>query len=106
MESDKLELNQKTIIGPARLSQIMPSAGIDDATEFISAGPLTFGIEYRFLTRAEPEEGVCVHVFEGKPERLSERLRFDCFDEDPHYHYHTLYKLISEFVFSHVKYPN
>ena len=78
------------------------------ATTFVAAGPITFGIEPRVfdpvaeaakLTAAEiaaagPDSlfhsdrvdgGVCVHVF--RTDGLAEYLRFDCFDDEPHYHY-------------------
>ena len=78
------------------------------ATTFIAAGPITFGIEPRVFdpvaeaAKLTPEEiaaagpdalfnsdkvdgGVCVHVF--GTQGLAEYLRFDCFDDEPHYHY-------------------
>lgn len=70
----------------------------------VPAGPLTFIIESRRLTdeaintnaldRGRPDAtydtgihdgGACVHVL-GAEDRL-EWLRFDCFDNEPHYHY-------------------
>ena len=77
-------------------------------TTFVAAGPLTFGIEPRVFdpvaeaAKLTPEEiaaagpdslfhseqvdgGVCVHVF--GTEGLAEYLRFDCFADEPHYHY-------------------
>lgn len=79
-----------------------------DATTFVQAGPITFGIEPRVfdpvaeaakltaeeIAAAGPDAlfhsdvidgGVCVHVF--GTEGLDEYLRFDCFDDEPHYHY-------------------
>ena len=79
-----------------------------DATTFVEAGPITFGVEARVFDPAAeaakltPEEiaaagpdalfgsdqvdgGVCVHVF--GTEGMAEYLRFDCFDDEPHYHY-------------------
>lgn len=79
-----------------------------EATTFVAAGPITFGIEPRIFdpvaeaAKLTPEEieaagpdalfgaegtdgGVCVHVF--GTEGLPEYLRFDCFDDEPHYHY-------------------
>jgi hypothetical protein len=74
------------------------------------AGAVTIGVEYRFLDEAAilefygpdaraqfdnvapagmggvvQEDGLCLHVF-GADDGL-ERLRFDCFDDAPHYHY-------------------
>lgn len=79
-----------------------------DATTFIEAGAITFGVEPRVFdpvaeaAKLTPEEiaaagpdalfhsdqvdsGVCVHVF--RTDGLAEYLRFDCFDDEPHYHY-------------------
>jgi len=79
-----------------------------DATTFVQAGPVTFGIEPRVfdpvaeaakltaeeIAAAGPDAlfhsdkidgGVCVHVF--GTDGLAEYLRFDCFDDEPHYHY-------------------
>lgn len=78
------------------------------ATTFVEAGPVTFGIEPRLFdpvaeaAKLTPEEiaaagpdalfhadqadgGVCVHVFGS--EDMAEYLRFDCFHDEPHYHY-------------------
>jgi hypothetical protein len=78
------------------------------ATTFVAAGPVTFGVEPRVFdpvaeaAKLTPEEiaaagpdalfnsdqvdaGVCVHVF--STEGLREYLRFDCFADEPHYHY-------------------
>lgn len=84
-----LELNQKTITGPAFLTKIMPAPLVEEATEYISAGPLVIGIEYRYLQTVDPEEGVCLHVFADSPAGRTEHLRFDCFKDGPHYHYLT-----------------
>jgi hypothetical protein len=78
------------------------------ATKFVAAGPVTFGVEPRVfdpvaeaakltaeeIAAAGPDalfnsdqvdSGVCVHVF--ATEGLAEYLRFDCFADEPHYHY-------------------
>jgi hypothetical protein len=85
----------------------MPIPPVDSQTEYFAAGAVTFGVEYRLLddaiaaaSRAEAiaeqeasgrfdDRGVSLHVF-GSPaegQKPLEYLRFDCFDEDPHYHY-------------------
>jgi len=65
-------------------------------TEFVEAGPVTIGVEYRFLyhwgkdgtpTDVVMDQGVCLHVFEGGTKPEDERLRFDCLEIGPHYHY-------------------
>ncbi len=56
--------------------------------EFIEAGAVTFGLEYRTGVGAMDDEGICIHVYgndlEGDDKEL---LRFDCFRIGPHYHY-------------------
>ncbi len=56
--------------------------------EFIEAGAVTFGLEYRTGVGAMNDEGICIHVYgndlEGDDKEL---LRFDCFRIGPHYHY-------------------
>ncbi len=53
-------------------------------TTYISVGPLTVGIEYRHL---QTDQGICVHVFGDLNGKQEEFLRFDCFEQAPHYHY-------------------
>ena len=84
----------------------MPIPPLAAQTEFIDAGPLRFGIEYRLLTDAVAaaskiaaasgadkgagvldDRGVSLHVYGVRGGEALEHLRFDCFDEDPHYHY-------------------
>ncbi len=84
----------------------MPIPPVEAQTEYFEASPIVFGVEYRLLDdsialasetmrasgdigagRIAEDRGVALHVFgENAGERL-EYLRFDCFDEDPHYHY-------------------
>jgi len=50
----------------------------------IEAGAVCFALQYRALM---PDQGVSIQVvgdLEGKEKEL---LRFDCFDQNPHYHY-------------------
>lgn len=76
-----------------------------EITEYIPAGALTIGVAYRKFdpavalanyTTAQIEEaggleallndeGLSFHVF--STDGLDEYLRFDCFDNEPHYHY-------------------
>ena len=89
----------------------MPIPALAEATEYVDAGPLTIGVEFRFLTgelvvqdyirqgldpakapkpeNVPPERGISLHVYAREEGDLVEHLRFDCFDEDPHYHYIT-----------------
>jgi hypothetical protein len=84
-------------------SHIVPVPHDPDSTEYVAAGAVTLGLEYRSLdadTRVETfdesgnlvvkavamvETGLSIHVFDT--ETMGERLRFDDLDEDPHYHY-------------------
>jgi hypothetical protein len=78
-------------------------------TTFLTAGPVIFGVEMRaisdaildaayagnadaaaIINDAKPatdveDGGVSIHVID--PDGEIERIRFDCFDDDPHYHY-------------------
>jgi hypothetical protein len=86
---------------------LMPIPPVEANTEYFDAGPVRIGVEYRLLNDAiaavetlekarggdpgppvVPEDrGVSIHVFALREGRASEHLRFDCFEEDPHYHY-------------------
>lgn len=91
---------------------VLPIPALMQFTETFEAGAVTFGVEYRLLneeiiaqefgadSRAKfgnklppglpeviNEDGVSVHVFGTEDEH--EYLRFDCFDDYPHYHYIT-----------------
>lgn len=46
----------------------------------IEAGPIRFGVEDR-------EPGIAIHIFGDVEGEERELLTFDCFDEQPHYHY-------------------
>src|SRR5262249_58922844 len=88
----------------------LPVPAFEERTTRFEAGAVTIGVEYRLLdertilefygpdARAKfdnvapagigdvvEEDGLCVHVF-GTDDGL-EYLRFDCFDDAPHYHY-------------------
>ena len=61
---------------------------LEDEIEWFPAGPVTFGVEARALadrTGKVGERGASIHVFDN--DRKTERLRFDCFENTPHYHY-------------------
>ena len=98
---------------PGRRFHLLPIGPVEQNMTRVPAGPLTLGVEYRVFNddtswdwfgrgdqppealeqvKAQQEElggfddeGVSVHVFET--ETGDEMLRFDCFREDPHYHY-------------------
>jgi hypothetical protein len=86
---------------------VMPIAPVDARTCYFRAGSLRLGVEYRLLndavaaaaelqeadgdergqTRELDDRGVSIHVFGAQDDEEREFLRFDCFVEDPHYHY-------------------
>ncbi len=87
-----------------RTYDVMPIPMVAEHCIEIPAGPLTFVVESRNLSdeainanaldRGRPDQtfdtgiddgGACVHVLDAA-DRL-EWLRFDCFDNEPHYHY-------------------
>jgi hypothetical protein len=53
-------------------------------TTRIEAGAVTFALQYRALM---PDQGVCIQVMGDVSGQEKELLRFDCFDQSPHYHY-------------------
>ena len=65
--------------------------GKASSEEFIPAGAVTFGLEYRSEVgggMGDGDQGVCIHVYGNDlPGTDRELLRFDCFDKAPHYHY-------------------
>lgn len=87
--------------------EVMPIPPIDSQTRYFDAGPVSIGVEYRLLDDAIAaastivaadgvdagvstgidDRGVSIHVFGIRDGERLEHLRFDCFDEDPHYHY-------------------
>jgi hypothetical protein len=86
----------------------LPIPHVPADTVLFPAGPVTIGLEYRVFdpvaeaAKLTPEEvaaagpdslfgqttvdrGVCLHVF--GTDSKAEYLRFDCFLDEPHYHY-------------------
>jgi hypothetical protein len=53
------------------------------STKF-DAGTVTFALQYRALM---PDQGVSIQVVGDAGGKETELLRFDCFDQRPHYHY-------------------
>jgi len=86
---------------------VMPIPPVDAHTAYFGAGALRIGVEYRLLndaiaaanqlsgasgeergqTSELDDRGVSLHVFGEQDGEWREFLRFDCFSEDPHYHY-------------------
>jgi hypothetical protein len=83
----------------------MPIPPLKQNMELFEAGNLSIGVEFRVLTDKVIESlglkdiaasngyptlddnGVSLHVFVNAADGYFERLRFDCFKNDPHYHY-------------------
>ena len=92
---------------PITRYDVMPIPPVEAQTRWFDAGALRIGVEFRLLNEAiaaasetAPAEGfdgadlaglddrgVSLHVCGPVDDTLREVLRFDCFDEDPHYHY-------------------
>jgi hypothetical protein len=51
----------------------------------IEAGPVSFGMSYR--REIMTDQGLCLQVYSEIEGKDTEILRFDCFDQTPHYHY-------------------
>jgi hypothetical protein len=92
---------------------IPPLPPIPEQTEMIELGPIAIGVGYRVLNDAiaaeylrevgfnpRPEAGeagygnegmedggVSIHVFGRRAGAWAEYFRFDCFEDEPHYHY-------------------
>jgi len=69
-------------------------------TTKIACGPLCFAMQYRYLDGGAPhrqgmggngggnaDQGLCIQVVGQVDGKDTELLRFDCFDNHPHYHY-------------------
>jgi hypothetical protein len=86
---------------------VMPIPPVEAHTAWFEAGAVRIGVEYRLLTDAIAaagelvsadgsergavtgldDRGVSLHVCGEQDGESREFLRFDCFAEDPHYHY-------------------
>ncbi len=86
---------------------VMPIPPVEAQTAWFEAGAVRIGVEYRRLTDAVAaaaelaeasggergqttgldDRGVALHVCGEQDGEWREFLRFDCFAEDPHYHY-------------------
>jgi hypothetical protein len=65
-----------------------PSPIDHSATSFVEYGSVKIGVQFRRVDSPEANidaKGVALHVLDAKTNL--EYLRFDCFPEDPHYHY-------------------
>ena len=85
---------------------VMPISPVEENTAWFDAGAVRIGVEYRLLDDAiaaaaqlsaaagesggeavVDDRGVSLHVCGEQDGEWREFLRFDCFAEDPHYHY-------------------
>jgi hypothetical protein len=101
---------------------IPPQPPVEENTRHFPAGAISFGVEYRDLDpeslvatyQDNPEylaellakspeggftdEGVTIHVFDARDGH--EYLRFDVFDDEPHYHY--IHRTVDDTVVNNV----
>lgn len=57
---------------------------MSESSATIEAGAVTFALQYRTQMA---DQGLCIHVMGTANGVTKELLRFDCFDQAPHYHY-------------------
>jgi hypothetical protein len=68
------------------LDHVRPRPSDPQHTTYVEMGQLKIGVEYRVLAdQGVSDQGVTFHVFTAADGR--EFLRFDVFDDEPHYHY-------------------
>jgi len=96
---------------------IMPIPPIEAHSTRFEAGPVEIWVEYRLLDDAIAAAHTVLQGYEGEIETIQDRgvslhvfgevepgaqkvelLRFDCFDEDPHYHYVSYARKTNEMV--------
>ncbi len=58
---------------------------MDKGNTVIDAGPVEFAMSYR--AEIMDDQGLCLQVYSEVDGKDTEILRFDCFDQAPHYHY-------------------
>ena len=58
---------------------------MDKGNTVIDAGPIEFAMSYR--AEIMDDQGLCLQVYSEVDGKDTEILRFDCFDQAPHYHY-------------------
>ena len=58
---------------------------MEKGSTVIDAGAVNIAMEYR--DDIMNDQGLCVQVYAEVEGKDTEILRFDCFDQDPHYHY-------------------
>ena len=112
MGSDRYHIHK--YISPNARNAEMPIPPVLENMEIFNAGAVSIGVEFRVLTdeliaslgvKVSPEigtlndQGVSLHVFVKAEDGDLERLRFDCFDEDPHYHYISWRQLYNDWVY-------
>lgn len=58
---------------------------MEKGSTVFEAGAVSIAMNYR--KELMPDQGLCVQVYGEVHGKDTEILRFDCFDQDPHYHY-------------------
>jgi len=68
-----------------RMAREQRSIAVHDRGETVlEAGPVRFGVEFRELGS---DRGIAIHVLGDVGDEEVELLTFDCFEQEPHYHY-------------------
>ena len=70
------DMQQTNVMDPGSDTKVGPVT--------VEAGPIKFDLRYRDLLH---DQGVSMRVFGQVDGKETELLRFDCFDQTPHYHY-------------------
>lgn len=96
----------------------MPIPAKEESTEFFETETVAIGVEFRVLTDEAianlklevasggergkvtelDDQGVSLHVFTVEDSKRTECLRFDCFNDDPHYHFVNWGELRNEMI--------
>ncbi len=70
------DMQQTNVMDPGSDTKVGPVT--------VEAGPIKFDLRYRDLLH---DQGISMRVFGQVDGKETELLRFDCFDQTPHYHY-------------------
>lgn len=88
--TDQADTQAAAYLQRGQTFSFMPIPMIETNAEWIDAGPVSFAVEVRVLAGMDEAAGAgagggTIHVF--SPDHEEEWVRFDCFDDEPHYHY-------------------
>ena len=90
MPEEATQTHAPTYLQRGQTFTFMPIPMIEKNAEWFDAGPVSFAVEVRVLAGMDEAAGAgagggTIHVF--SPDHQEEWVRFDCFDDEPHYHY-------------------